>query len=65
MMFAPLEGWRDVKVTDQRAAVDYAQMLKALSDTHFPQASKIVLVQDCSCRMKTPQKCRSKIPQFA
>ena len=46
MMFAPLEGWRDVKVTDQRAAVDYAQMLKELSDTHFPQASKIVLVQD-------------------
>jgi hypothetical protein len=46
MMFAPLEGWRDVKVTDQRTAVDYAQVLKELSDTHFPQASKIVLVQD-------------------
>ena len=35
-----------MKVTDQRTAVDYAQMLKELSDTHFPQASKIVLVQD-------------------
>ena len=46
MMFAPLEGWREVKVTDQRAAVDYARMLKELSDTHFAQASKIVLVQD-------------------
>lgn len=46
MMFAPLEGWRDVKVTDQRAAVDYARMLKELSDTHFLKASKIVLVQD-------------------
>jgi len=96
MMFAPLEGWRDVRVTDQRAAVDYAQVLnraiayeivqanllcslpfgrgkfdqscrkltaptllgrrkfhmrlpwvlKELSDTHFPQTSKIVLVQD-------------------
>ena len=46
MMFAPLEGWRDVKVTDQRAAIDYAQMLKELSDTHFPRVSKIVLVQD-------------------
>ena len=46
MMFAPLEGWRDVKVTDQRTAVDYAQLLKELSDTHFPRASKIVLVQD-------------------
>src|SRR6201994_30270 len=46
MMLEPLEGWREVKVTDQRAAVDYAQMLKELSDTHFQQASKIVLVQD-------------------
>jgi DDE superfamily endonuclease len=46
MMFAPLEGWRHVKVTDRHAAIDYAQVLKELSDTHFPQASKIVLVQD-------------------
>jgi hypothetical protein len=46
MMFAPLEGWRDVKVTGQRTAVDYAHVLKELSDTHFPRASKIVLVQD-------------------
>jgi hypothetical protein len=46
MMFAPLEGWRRVKVTDRHAAVDYAQILKELSDTHFPKADKIVLVQD-------------------
>ena len=46
MMFAPLEGWRHVKVTDRRAAVDYAHALKDLSDTHFPAADKIVLVQD-------------------
>ena len=46
MMFAPLEGWRHVKVTDRHAAVDYAQVLKELSDTHFPDAAKIVLVQD-------------------
>lgn len=46
MMFAPLEGWRHVKVTDRRAAVDYARALKDLSDTHFPGADKIVLVQD-------------------
>ena len=46
MMFAPLEGWRHVKVTDRRAAVDYALALKDLSDTHFPDAAKIVLVQD-------------------
>jgi hypothetical protein len=46
MMFAPLEGWRHVKVTDRHTALDYAQVLKELSDTHFPNAKKIVLVQD-------------------
>ena len=46
MMFAPLEGWRHVKVTDRRTSVDYAHALKDLSDTHFPDADKIVLVQD-------------------
>lgn len=46
MMFAPLEGWRDVKVADRHTAVDYAHVLKGLSDTHFPDAAKIVLVQD-------------------
>ena len=46
MMFAPLEGWRHVEATDRRTAVDYARVLKELSDTHFPTARKIVLVQD-------------------
>jgi hypothetical protein len=46
MLFAPLEGWRCVKVTDRHAAVDYAHVLKDLSDVHFPGASRIVLVQD-------------------
>lgn len=46
MLFAPLEGWRHVKVTDRRTAIDYAQVLKDLSDVHFPGAERIVLVQD-------------------
>ncbi len=46
MMFAPLEGWRHVKVTERHTAVDYAHVLKDLSDLHFPNAKKIVLVQD-------------------
>ena len=46
MMFAPLEGWREVEVTDRHAAVDYAQVLKELSDVQFPDAEQIVLVQD-------------------
>ena len=46
MMFAPLEGWRCVKVTDRRAAVDYAHVLKDLAAVHFAKAETIVLVQD-------------------
>ena len=33
MLFAPLEGWRHVEVTDRHTAVDYAHLLKAVSDT--------------------------------
>ena len=51
MMFAPLEGWRHVKVTERHTAVDYAQVLKDLSDTHFPEAQ----ARSCSCRtISTP-----------
>ena len=46
MMFAPLEGWRHVKVTDRHTAVDYAHVLKDLADVHFSNARTIVLVQD-------------------
>ena len=44
MLFAPLEGWRHVKATERHTAADYAEILKELSDTHFPEAEKIVLV---------------------
>jgi DDE superfamily endonuclease len=46
MMFAPLEGWRHVEVTDRHTALDYAQVLEYLSDTRFPSAKQIRLVQD-------------------
>lgn len=46
MLFAPLEGWRHVEVTDRHAAVDFARLLKDLADTRFPNATKIILVQD-------------------
>jgi uncharacterized small protein (DUF1192 family) len=46
MLFAPLEGWRHVEVTDRHTAVDYAHLLKQVSDTWFPNAPKIALVQD-------------------
>ena len=46
MMFAPLEGWRNVEVTDRRTAIDYAHVLKDLADVYFAQAETIVLIQD-------------------
>ena len=46
MLFAPLEGFRHIEVTDHRKAVDYAKILKDLSDVLFPRAKKIALVQD-------------------
>ncbi len=46
MLFAPLEGWRHIKVIKRRTAIDYAHVLKDLADTHFAGAGKIILVQD-------------------
>jgi DDE superfamily endonuclease len=46
MIFAPLEGWRHVKVTARRTNVDFAHCLKDLVDGHFPEAEKIVLMSD-------------------
>ena len=39
MLFAPLEGWRHVDVTDRHAAVDYAHILRDVSDRWFPHAA--------------------------
>ena len=46
MLFAPLEGWRHVKVTDRHTAIDYAHVLKDLADIHFADKRLIVLVED-------------------
>ena len=46
MFFAPLEGWRNVVVTDTRKAVDWAHQLKWLIDEKYPHAEKIRLVMD-------------------
>ena len=46
MLFAPLEGWRHVEVTDQRTQHDWAEVVRQLVDVHFPRAKKVVLVMD-------------------
>jgi hypothetical protein len=43
---APYCGWRDVRVTRQRTAVDFAHAVRALVDQQFPDAERIVLVTD-------------------
>jgi len=46
MVFEPLAGWRWVKVTQRRTAVDFANVIHDLVDQHYPDAKKIVLVMD-------------------
>ena len=38
--------WRKVKVTDRRAAEDFAACMRELTDVHFPEAERIRLVLD-------------------
>jgi DDE superfamily endonuclease len=39
-------SWRRVKVTDRRAAEDFAQCMRELVDVHFPEARTIRVVLD-------------------
>jgi DDE superfamily endonuclease len=42
----PLRGWRDVMVSDRRTRIEGAHCVKALLDVHYPDAERVVLVQD-------------------
>ena len=46
MLFAPLEGWRRVEVTDRRTKVDWARVVRQLVDVDYPDKERIVLVMD-------------------
>ena len=46
MVFAPLEGWRRVEVTDRRTKVDWARVVRKLVDEDYPDKDRIVLVMD-------------------
>ena len=43
---APHIGWRHVEERARRTRIDYAEVLRTLADEQFPQAERIVLVQD-------------------
>ena len=38
--------WRKVKVTESRAAIDFAACMRELADVHFPKAERIRVVLD-------------------
>ena len=46
MIFEPLAAERHVKVTDRRTRKDWAECIRDLVDVHYPEAEKIVLVED-------------------
>lgn len=48
MIYAPLVGVREIFITQEatRTRLDYAAALRFISDTMFPDAEKIILVED-------------------
>jgi hypothetical protein len=46
LVTAPLEGWRQVRVSEQRTRIDWAHCIQELVDVHYPAAEQIVLVMD-------------------
>jgi hypothetical protein len=46
MFCEPLRGWRRTAVTEHKAGIDLAPLLKRLVDEDFPDAERIVLVSD-------------------
>lgn len=44
--FQPLQGWRQIKVTERRTSEDFALCMQYLVDVLFPEAARIHLVLD-------------------
>jgi hypothetical protein len=46
MFCEPKRGWRHVAVTEQRRMLDFAEQMKWLVDTGFPEAERVRVVLD-------------------
>lgn len=46
MAIEPLRGYRVVQVRQRRTKKDYASFMKELAEKHYPEAEKIILIQD-------------------
>jgi len=42
----PLAGFRTVKITEKKCKIDFAEFVKEIADTHYPDVPKITLVMD-------------------
>ena len=62
MMFAPLEGWRHVKVTDRRTAVDYAMRSKICPTRIFPTPTRSFWFRTTSTRTRRRRSTKPSPP---
>jgi hypothetical protein len=46
LLSEPLTGWREVQLTERRTRIDWAMVLRELSDRHYPAAERITVVLD-------------------
>jgi hypothetical protein len=46
MSFEPLQGWRELVVTERRRKQEFAHSMRRLVEEHYPQAEKIGVVLD-------------------
>ena len=61
LFFSPDTCWREVKVTPQRTAVDFAHAMKDLVDVHFPHAEGVRVVLD-NLNIHTPASLYEAFP---
>lgn len=46
MFTEPLSGWRHTEALEHRKMGDFAKMMRKISETYYPDVSKIILVAD-------------------
>ena len=54
MLYAPLEGWRRVEVTDRRTKVDWAEVVRKLVDEDYACHKAVTLAGRSSCDIWNP-----------
>jgi DDE superfamily endonuclease len=57
----PLRGWRQVTCRQRRTRIDWAHCVKELLELHYPDAERLVLVQD-NLNIHTPASLYQAFP---